>query len=567
MGGVLLQSAEMCAPLRLISWLGNCGCSALMLFPRFFAWAGRGILRLIRCLIHSCGKALHRFRSLLFQPIRLRSEVAKTARRQWLNGRGKPLSGRIAAFLQSVGTVLFHDHGIAVSVFRIAVPLFCCGFLFSVVSYGMRMDYGIAVTFNGAEIGVISDEEDYEQAEQIVRRRLSYTDNRPDFSFAREFRVTTDSDAVRLLPAELADRMLRSAAVELIEGWGVYRGKMFLGAVSDKQPLEDALMQQLSDYQASLKEDVDEVFYPEELTYEKGVYLRENLTAPDELIRTLTAVRETTRTFTAGSDDSVYSVALRFSTTPERIRALNPQLTDLVPPSGRVTVPVLQRDYPISYRRTVSLLSFVDFDTRRIETNRLSAGKEKVFQHGVKGERRNTVQITFTDGEESGRELLGTEILSLPVDEEIGVGTYTPEPFSKETKLYGTGQFAWPVNGGYISDVFISNRNHRGLDIAAPGGTEIYAAEDGVVTAATMSGSYGNYVKIDHRTGYETLYAHCSVLLVTLEQEVTRGQMIALVGTTGHSTGNHLHFEVRINGMNYNPADYLRVNADDRDNP
>ena len=69
--------------------------------------------------------------------------------------------------------------------------------------------------------------------------------------------------------------------------------------------------------------------------------------------------------------------------------------------------------------------------------------------------------------------------------------------------------------------------------------------------------------RVSSETGYETLYAHCSVLLVSPEQEVTRGQVIALVGTTGHSTGNHLHFEVRLNGLNYNPADYLRVNVDD----
>ena len=565
--GSLLQSAEMCAPLRLFSWLGSCGCSVLMLFPRFFALICRGFVHLLRSFARICCRGLRRFRSFLFQPIRLRGEVARTVQTQWRRSRGKSVGGKIAALLRCIGTVLFHDHGIAVSVFRIAVPLFCCGFLFSVVSYGMSMEYGISVRFNGAEIGVISDEADYEQAEQIVRRRLSYTENRPDFSFEREFRVTTDRSTVRLLAPELADNMLRSAAIELIDGWGVYRGKTFLGAVSDKQPIEDALTQQLSEYQISLSEDADEVFYPEELTYEKGVYLRENLTDPDDLIRSLTAVQETTRTFTAGDDDSVYSVALRFSTTAERIRELNPELTDIVPPSARVKVPVLKREYPISYRRTVSLLSFVDYDTIRTETNRISAGKEEVLQRGVKGERRNTVQITFTDGAESSRELLRSEILSLPVDEEIGVGTYTPQPFSKQTRLTGSGKFAWPLNGGYISDVFISNRNHRGLDIAAPGGTEIYAAEDGVVTVATMSGSYGNYVKLDHGDGYETLYAHCSVLLVTPEQEVTRGQVIALVGTTGHSTGNHLHFEVRLNGLNFDPADFLRVNADEEDEP
>ena len=87
----------------------------------------------------------------------------------------------------------------------------------------------------------------------------------------------------------------------------------------------------------------------------------------------------------------------------------------------------------------------------------------------------------------------------------------------------------------------------------APEGRDVKVALSGF--AATIT----EYIPV---YGYETVYAHCSALLVAPEQEVTRGQIIALVGSTGHSTGPHLHFEVRRNGMNYNPADYLRVNAD-----
>lgn len=559
----LEQSVRQPAPLRLLSWLGGCGCSVLMLFQRCFAALGRGILRFFRDVLHGCGRIYRLLRRILLRPIRLRGDVARRAEAHWRSGRGKSAGERAAAILRTLGTVLLSENGILVSLFRIVTPLVCCGFLFSVVRYGTSLDYGILVRFNGQELGVISDEAEYDQAVQIVRKRLSYTEERPQMAFQHEFELTADSTEVRLLAGDLADRMLRSAEIELAEGFGVYLGETFFGAVPDAQPVRDALEQQLSRYQESLTGDVDEVYYPEEITYEKGMFLRENLTDPEQVIRKLTEVTEGTRTYTAGASESVYSVAQRFSVTPERIRGLNPGLTDdIIPQSYRLTVPTTERTLPVAYRKTVTVHAFVDYDVIRTETNRLSAGKQKVLRRGVKGERRNKVQITYTDGEETGRTLLSSMILSLPVDEELGIGTYTPEPFSKETRLDGTGQFAWPLNGGYISDVFISNRNHRGLDIAAPGGTEIYAAEDGVVTVATLSGSYGNYIKIDHGNGYETLYAHCSALLAVPGQEVTRGQVIALVGTTGHSTGNHLHFEVRLNGLNYNPADYLRVNVD-----
>lgn len=93
---------------------------------------------------------------------------------------------------------------------------------------------------------------------------------------------------------------------------------------------------------------------------------------------------------------------------------------------------------------------------------------------------------------------------------------------------------------------------HGGTDIAAPGGTPILAAADGIVTAANSTdswgGSYGYHVKLDHGNGQETLYAHCSSICVTVGQEVAQGEVIGYVGTTGASTGNHLHFEVRVGG-------------------
>ena len=96
------------------------------------------------------------------------------------------------------------------------------------------------------------------------------------------------------------------------------------------------------------------------------------------------------------------------------------------------------------------------------------------------------------------------------------------------------------------------------MDIAAPAGTDIYAAADGVIVAAGWNtGGYGNFVMIDHLDGYETIYGHCSAVFVTSGQTVTRGQLIAAVGTTGDSTGNHCHFEVRVNGDYVNPASYI----------
>lgn len=133
--------------------------------------------------------------------------------------------------------------------------------------------------------------------------------------------------------------------------------------------------------------------------------------------------------------------------------------------------------------------------------------------------------------------------------------------------VYSGGVFCWPAPSytyissefGYrIHPVYGTKKYHSGMDMAAPGGSPILAAADGTVKFAGWNGGYGYCVIIDHGKGIQTLYGHSSKLLVSAGQSVTRGQKIALVGTTGTSTGNHLHFEVLNNGVATNPRPYLQ---------
>ena len=128
----------------------------------------------------------------------------------------------------------------------------------------------------------------------------------------------------------------------------------------------------------------------------------------------------------------------------------------------------------------------------------------------------------------------------------------------------GLGNFAWPVTGT-ITSPFGWRSNplgggpefHQGLDIAAPMGTAVTAAAAGTVIMAQWYGGYGNYILIDHGGGYSTGYGHLSAMYVSVGQSVARGQAIGAVGSTGQSTGPHLHFEVRIAGKPVDPAPRL----------
>ncbi len=118
-----------------------------------------------------------------------------------------------------------------------------------------------------------------------------------------------------------------------------------------------------------------------------------------------------------------------------------------------------------------------------------------------------------------------------------------------------------PVSGILSSRYGVSSRirrsNHTGLDIATATGTPIKVVASGTVTHASYQGSYGNLVKVSHGNGLETWYAHTSKMYVSVGQKVEAGQVIAAVGSTGNSTGAHLHLEIRINGQHVNPQNYL----------
>ncbi|HBE77145.1 MAG TPA: hypothetical protein DDW65_05115 [Firmicutes bacterium] len=132
------------------------------------------------------------------------------------------------------------------------------------------------------------------------------------------------------------------------------------------------------------------------------------------------------------------------------------------------------------------------------------------------------------------------------------------------SEVLGSGKMIWPVKGVITSPfgwryhpILKTNKYHNGEDIAVPSGTPVHAADNGVVLVSGWEGGYGNYVAINHGNGISTGYGHNSRLLVHVGDRVVKGQVISLSGSTGLSTGPHVHFEVRKNGVPIDPLPYL----------
>ena len=203
-------------------------------------------------------------------------------------------------------------------------------------------------------------------------------------------------------------------------------------------------------------------------------------------------------------------------------------------------------------------LDDVSYNIEYTDSADLYQGDYKVTSKGEYGKVDVMAKATYVNGEETERTILSSVTLKEPVTEYRLRGTKVRPTWMP------TGSFRWPTSGR-ISSYFggrkspggIGSTNHKGIDIAVPRGTPIYAADGGTVTYSGWMSGYGYLVQIDHGNGYVTRYGHNSSLTVNVGQHVYKGQQVARAGSTGNSTGNHCHFEVRYNGVAKNPLNYL----------
>lgn len=185
-------------------------------------------------------------------------------------------------------------------------------------------------------------------------------------------------------------------------------------------------------------------------------------------------------------------------------------------------------------------------------SSELMSGVNKTIHEGASGTKKVSAIVTAINNKIVSEKILSSEITKAVQNKEISVGT-------KKTTILVASSINSPSRGS-ISSFFGERwgKMHKGIDIAANFGEDISAALDGTVSYAGWETGYGNVIKIDHGKGIETTYAHCSVITAKKGETVSKGTKIGEVGSTGNSTGPHLHFEVRVNGEPINPQGYIK---------
>lgn len=253
--------------------------------------------------------------------------------------------------------------------------------------------------------------------------------------------------------------------------------------------------------------------------------------------------------------DVLSEVAADYKLSLEDLLALNPSLKDedVIKPGEELNVKEYKPFTNVLVKEEVSKKEAIAYETEVIEDSSMFKGDKKTKQEGKDGQKLLNYIVFKENGNEVKRETTKDETLTEPVKEIIVKGT-------KIVPSRGNGSLAWPAVGGYVSSKLGTRwgKMHKGIDIARPSDRTIKAADNGKIISAGNSGAYGNKVEIDHGNGMVTAYAHLDSISVSVGQTVSQGQKIGVMGSTGRSTGVHLHFEVYQNGKLKNPLDYVK---------
>ncbi len=279
----------------------------------------------------------------------------------------------------------------------------------------------------------------------------------------------------------------------------------------------------------------------------------DELVSKEDGVNVLLFGRERRLTHTVARGESFWSIARLHSLRTSVLQAANP---DVVPERLRVgaalDLVVAEPFLQVEVTERVTFNRPIPFQTTYVMDHALWSWERRVRTAGRSGSQQVTARMTTVNGTEVSREILSTEVLSTPTTQVVARGT-------KGAPTLSTGAFRWPTTGR-ITSPFGARWGgfHTGVDIGAPMGTPITAADRGMVSFAGRNGGYGLMVRIEHGNGYATVYAHASRILVAVNEQVEKGQVIAFVGNTGQSFGPHLHFEIISHGRHLDPLRFFR---------
>lgn len=446
------------------------------------------------------------------------------------------------------------------TIFNYLAPVCAAIILVVTFQYFSALEYGLSLKSDGKTLAYITGEDVYNKAEQIIRSRTS--EETTDIgNIAPQFSIVPVSSLELTEAEDLANIILKNSGQSVYEGYGLYINDEFVGSTDES----DNILTLLDEYREQYREEGDtesKLQFKQKVALVDGVFPTESIKATSEFRLLLNSEIEGEKYHTVAAGESPSLIADMYDLYYSELVAMNPGLEEN--PTIRVGQDLIVSK-SVSYLNVTSTrrevyTEEVPYTTNYTKSDKYYTTYSKVTKAGVKGEQLVTALVTYEDGVPVARQVLDAVVTKEPVPREMIVGTKNPI-YSVGNSSGTSNGFIWPTkkSGAYVSCGIWGYKGHTGTDITGTGyGSNIYASAAGqVVKVKWGSTGYGYHVIINHGDGIQTLYAHMSNIYVKQGQYVNQGDIIGAMGSTGNSTGTHLHFEIRINGQYVNPLNYI----------
>lgn len=389
------------------------------------------------------------------------------------------------------------------------MPIGALCILFFTVNEILTSNFSLGVTYNDDLFVFIENEGVWDSAEKMVQERVQASVGaKVEWDAHPEFELRIVDPAARMGVSELADRIISASSEQIVRAVGVRINGELVSIVEDGRAVQQLLDDRLASFDDGTHESVAYVYPIEQVP---GVY------------------------FTNSVQDTTMALQALEASEALSVKAID----------------------------TIEYDEVVPFTQEEVESDEYYKGAVRLTQNGRDGLQHVVAEQTSINGEVVSVVRTSVTVVQEMQPEITTIGTRVRERPDISTaeggSIVGSGSLIFPVpNLTYVTTRF-GQGGHRGIDLCAPQGSPILAADAGVVVESGWHGSWGNYLLIDHGNGFTTRYAHCDALFVGAGDAVAAGQHIAAVGSTGYSTGYHCHFELAIDGQLVDPGPYLGV--------
>ena len=417
-----------------------------------------------------------------------------------------------------------------------------------------------AYSYNGKELGYVKEKDEVLQITDLVQNALTedkqvdvVIDTKKDINFHM---VWTGSDVESDTSEDVLKKLTYMGDLN-VKATGIFINDKKVGAVESDAVAAEVIQEIKGKYVSGIEDStVEEAVFIEDFEARQSNTSLENVSTKEEMVEKLCTPVKKETLHTVVAEESLEDIAKLYSMSKKQLLKDNPNVNEKNLKAGDKII--IKQEAPILTVRITEKVSYdkvIEHKVTKKDSKEIYQGYTETKQKGRDGLNEVTSRIVLVNGEQIEENILEANVKKEAIEEIILVGV------KKRPPSVGSGKYIWPLEKGkYVFTSAFAWRwgsFHSGIDLGIPEGNKIMAADGGIVTEAGYSGGYGYLVIIDHQNGMESRYAHCSSLLVSEGDKVFQGMEIAKSGNTGYSTGPHLHFEIRVNGVAKDPMNYL----------